>query len=111
MPFSVHTMALSGELSAFIVEEFVQNGGSSIMTQRAFRIRFALGRRDPVPDKKKSQLSVELQTDRISTGGPPGNRGPCESFDWAISTAFCTASDLNWMIFSMIIEQKMCGFN
>jgi hypothetical protein len=40
MPFSDHTMAWLGEHHAFVVEEFVQNGGSLILTQRAFRIRF-----------------------------------------------------------------------
>ena len=51
VPFSVYTMAWSGEHRAFIVEEFTKNGGSSVATQRAFRIRFAPGRRDTVPDK------------------------------------------------------------
>jgi hypothetical protein len=37
MSFSIHTRALSGEHHAFVVEEFIQNGGSPIMTQRAFR--------------------------------------------------------------------------
>jgi hypothetical protein len=41
MPFSVHTMAWSGEHCAFVVKELVQNGGLP-MTQHAFRIRFAL---------------------------------------------------------------------
>ena len=50
--FSVYTMAWSGEHRAFIVEEFIKNGGSPVATQRAFRIRFAPGRRDTVPDKK-----------------------------------------------------------
>jgi hypothetical protein len=36
MPFSIHTMAWSGEHRAFVVEEFIQSGGSPIMTQRAF---------------------------------------------------------------------------
>ena len=45
-------MAWSGEHRAFIVEEFIRNGGSPVATQRAFRIRFALGRRETVPDKK-----------------------------------------------------------
>jgi len=40
------------EYRAFIVEEFIKNGGSPVATQRAFRIRFALGRRESVPDKK-----------------------------------------------------------
>jgi len=39
------------EHRAFIVEEFMKNGGSPVATQRAFRIRFALGRREAVPDK------------------------------------------------------------
>jgi hypothetical protein len=37
MPFSIHTMACSVEHRAFVVEEFIQNGGSPIMTQCAFR--------------------------------------------------------------------------
>ena len=44
-------MAWSGKHRAFIVEEFIRNGGSPVATQRAFRIRFALGRRETVPDK------------------------------------------------------------
>ena len=46
VPFSVYTMAWSGEYRAFIVEEFIRNGGSPVATQRAFRFRFALGRRE-----------------------------------------------------------------
>jgi len=45
-------MAWLGEHRAFIVEEFIKNGRSPVETQRAFRIRFALGRREAVPDKK-----------------------------------------------------------
>ena len=45
-------MAWLGEHRAFIVEEFRKNGGSPVATQRAFCIRFALGRREAVPDKK-----------------------------------------------------------
>jgi len=45
-------MALLGEHRAFIVEEFIKNGGSLVATQRPFRIRFGLGRREAVPDKK-----------------------------------------------------------
>jgi len=52
VPFSVYTTTWLGEHRAFIVEEFIKNGGSPIATQRAFRIRFALGRREAVPDKK-----------------------------------------------------------
>jgi hypothetical protein len=36
-------MAWSGEHRAFVVEEFIQYGGSLIMMQCAFRIRFTLG--------------------------------------------------------------------
>ena len=52
VPFSVYTMAWLGEHWAFIVEEFIKNGGSPVATERAFRIHFALGRREAVPDKK-----------------------------------------------------------
>jgi hypothetical protein len=45
-------MTWSGEHRAFIVEEFIKNGGSPVATQRAFRIRFALGRRETFHDKK-----------------------------------------------------------
>jgi len=48
----VYTTAWLGEHRAFIVEEFIKNGGSPVATQRAFRIRFVLGRREAVPDKK-----------------------------------------------------------
>ena len=41
-----------GEYRAFIVEEFIKNGGSPVATQRAFRIRFALSRREAFPYKK-----------------------------------------------------------
>jgi len=52
MPFSVYATAWTGEHRAFIVEEFIRDGGSPVGTQHAFRIRFALGRRGTVPDKK-----------------------------------------------------------
>ena len=45
-------MAWLEEHRAFIVEEFIKNDGSPVATQRAFRIRFALGRREAVPDTK-----------------------------------------------------------
>jgi len=51
VPLSVYTMAWLGEHRAFIVE-FIKNGGSPVATQRAFHIRFALGRWEAVPDKK-----------------------------------------------------------
>jgi hypothetical protein len=79
MPFSDHTMAWSGEHSS-VVEGFIQNGGSPIMTQRAFRIRFALGRRDPFPIKKTvsdfRQTGSALKrnsTDRRRTATRPEN--------------------------------------
>jgi len=52
VPFSVYTMAWLEEHQAFIVEEFIKNGGSPVATQRGFRIRFALGQREAVPEKK-----------------------------------------------------------
>jgi hypothetical protein len=45
-------MARLGEHRAFIAETFIRNGGSPVATQRAFRIRFALGPQETVPDKK-----------------------------------------------------------
>ena len=48
----MYTMAWLGEHQAFIDEEFIKNDGSPVATQRAFRIRFALGRREAVPDKE-----------------------------------------------------------
>jgi len=50
VPFSVYTMVWLGEQRVFIIEEFIKIGGSPVATQRAFRIRFALGRREAVPD-------------------------------------------------------------
>jgi len=50
--FSVYTMVWLGEHRAFTVEEFIKNGRSLVATQRAFRIRYALGRWEAVPDKK-----------------------------------------------------------
>jgi hypothetical protein len=35
-------LAWSGEHRAFVVKEFIQNGGSPIMMQHAFHIRFVL---------------------------------------------------------------------
>jgi hypothetical protein len=52
VPFLVGAMAWTGEHRAFVVEEYIRNGGSAISTQRAFRIRFKLGRHDYVPDRK-----------------------------------------------------------
>jgi len=52
VPFSIYAIVWLGEHRAFIVEEFIKNGGSPVATQRAFRIRFALSRREAVPDKK-----------------------------------------------------------
>ena len=52
VPFSVYTMAWLGKHRAFIVQEFIKNGGWPVVTRRAFRIRFALGRLEAVPDTK-----------------------------------------------------------
>jgi len=51
-------MVWIGEHRAFIVEEFIKNGVSPVATQRAFRIRFALGRREALPDKKTIYLWI-----------------------------------------------------
>jgi hypothetical protein len=74
---------LSVEHRAFVVEEFIQNSGSPIMTQRAFLIRFTLGRRDPVPDKKTihNWVSNFRQTGsalkrKSTTGRPRTATGP-----------------------------------
>ena len=48
----MYSIALLEKQRAFIVEEFIKNGGSPVATQRAVRVRFALGRREAVPDKK-----------------------------------------------------------
>jgi len=54
----MYTIEWLKEHRAFIVEEFIKNGGSPVATQRALRIRFALGRREAVPDKKMIYLRV-----------------------------------------------------
>jgi len=55
---SKYTTVWLGEHWTFIVEGFIKNGGSLVATQRAFRIRFALGRREAVSDKKTIYLWV-----------------------------------------------------
>jgi len=42
-----------GRTSRSNAEEFIKNGGSPVATQRAFGIRFVLGRREAVADKKR----------------------------------------------------------
>ncbi len=75
-------MLWTKEHRAFAVEEFIQNGGSPITTQRAFRIRFGIRRRDPIPDKKtiKNWVSNFRATGsalkRKSTGRPRTATGP-----------------------------------
>jgi len=69
VPFSVYTMAWSVEHRTFIVEEFIRNGGSPVATRRAFRTRFALGRRETVPDKK-TILSGAASKQRFSNNVP-----------------------------------------
>ena len=61
VPFLMCTMAWLEEHQAFIVEEFIKNGGSPVATQRAFRISFALGRREALPDKRNDlPLGIKL---------------------------------------------------
>ena len=52
-------MAWLGEHRVFIVEEFIKNGGLPVATQRAFRIRFALRRREAVPVKKRFTIGYQ----------------------------------------------------
>jgi len=54
----MYTMVWLGEHRAFIVEEFIKNGGLPVATQRAFRIRFVRGRWEAVSDKKTIYLWV-----------------------------------------------------
>jgi len=42
----------------FVVEVYYENNRSVIATQRAFRMRFALGRNTSVPDQKKILLWI-----------------------------------------------------
>jgi len=78
----MYTMAWSGEHRTFVVEEFIKNGVSPVTTQRAFRIRFAPGRRDTVPDNKTiyrwvsnfRQTGSELK--QTSPGRPRAATGP-----------------------------------
>ena len=94
-------MAWSGEHQAFIVEEFIRNGGSPVATQRAFHIRFVLGQRETVPDKKTIYCWVSnfRQTGsalKQKTSWPTSDRnrtrkcGSCQGIDSEIPTAFCT---------------------
>jgi len=56
VPFLVVAMAWHSEHCAFVVEEYIRNGGSVITTQWAFRIWFKLGRHDSVLDRKTIQV-------------------------------------------------------
>jgi transposase len=58
VPFAVVAMAWRWEHRAFVVEEYIRNGGSVVTTQRAFHIRFKLGRHDPVPVRKTIHVWV-----------------------------------------------------
>ena len=49
--FSLHH-GMVGRTSSLYCWGVYKNGGSPVATQRAFRIRFALGRREAVPDNK-----------------------------------------------------------
>jgi len=67
-------MAWLEEHRAFIVEEFIKNGGSPVAKQRAFRILFGLGRREAVPDKETIYRWVSncRQTGSAFKQTPPG---------------------------------------
>ena len=65
----MYTMAWLGEHQAFIVEEFIKNGGLPVATQRAFRIPFALGQREAVPDKKAIYRWISNRTNFGSSEG------------------------------------------
>jgi len=60
-------MAWLGVHRAFIVEEFIKNGGSPVATQRAFCICFALCRWEAVPDKKTIYLWVSNCRQTVQT--------------------------------------------
>lgn len=49
VPFSVVTMVWSGEQRGFVIRTFFESGRSFIATQRAFRLRYNIPHRDPVP--------------------------------------------------------------
>jgi len=69
----MYIMVWLGEHRAFIVEEFIKNGGSPVATQRAFGIRFALGRREDFPDKKTIYLWVSnFRQNRTNFGSSEG---------------------------------------
>jgi hypothetical protein len=59
-------------MALLLSSSFIQNGGSPITMQRAFCIHFALGRRDPVLDKKFSIHfgKTSSASKRKSTGRP-----------------------------------------
>jgi len=71
-------MAWSGEHRAFIVEEFIRNGGSPVATQRAFRIRFALGRQETADPLRFFSLGLP-QSKGLRTMSP--NFGSSEGGD------------------------------
>ena len=74
MPFSVHNMAWSGEHRAFVVEEFIANGGSPIATAACLSYSFrAQSKRSCSGLKNNSQLGVKLQTNKFcSKKNSPG---------------------------------------
>ena len=69
-------MAWSGEHSAFVVEEFVENGESVVATQRSFRRHFSQNRHDPVPAGKTIRCwvsnfrQIPLALNRRKSGRP-----------------------------------------
>jgi hypothetical protein len=91
MPFSIHTMAWSGEHRTFVVEELIQNGGSPIMTSMPFTSASCSVDMIPFLIKNNSQFGVELNTNWFCIKkeiywptldcNRTGNCGRCESFD------------------------------
>ncbi|GFY57560.1 DUF4817 domain-containing protein [Trichonephila inaurata madagascariensis] len=62
------------EHRAFVVDEYIHNGGSVITTQRAFRIRFQLG----CNDQNGKTIHVWVQNLR-ATGSAPKKKSPSRS--------------------------------
>jgi len=58
VPFSLYTIAWLGEHGAFIVQEFIKKWRVAGSNTECISIRFALRRREAVPDKKTIYHSV-----------------------------------------------------
>lgn len=75
LPFCVIMDVWSAEHRAFIVETFLKNGESVVKTQRAFRLRFNVGRHGAVPTR--NTILRWIQNFRLSSSAskkkPPGH--------------------------------------